>query len=222
MKILGILGSPHVKGSTAVLWDAVLDAAEQAGADVERVYLRKLEMKYCEGCTQCYRLGECKYDDDVEKVKAKMLAADGIVLGSPVYIWGVTAQMKTLMDRCAYLVHCQLLDGKYGAAVATAGGSGEMDVAEFQSNYLRHCGAQIVGAAGALGDGIGKVQDQEAAVARAAALGRDLAAAIAEHRVFPEQKAAHDEFFQRMKDLVTSMGDRYPAQYEHWVSRGWL
>ena len=40
MKVLGILGSPHAKGNTAVLWDAVLDAAEQAGADVERLFLR--------------------------------------------------------------------------------------------------------------------------------------------------------------------------------------
>ncbi len=222
MKILGILGSPHPKGNTAILLDAVLEGAAAAGAEVERLFLGDLEMKFCGGCTQCYRLGDCRYEDDIEKVKEKMLAADGIVLGSPVYIWGVTAQMKTLMDRCAYFIHCFLLEGTYGASVATAGGGYEMETAEFQNRFLQSCGARTVGSVGALAAGLRALRDQEAAVDRAQNLGADLVAAITERRPYPEQEPAHEHLFAIMKNLVSATADNYPAQYAHWKRMGWL
>jgi len=222
MQVLGILGSPRKKGNTHVLMEAVLDGAANAGANTELVSLSDLNMKFCVACGQCYKRGKCIHDDDVEKVKQKMLEADGIVLGSPNYMNGVSAQLKTVMDRCAAFVHCFLLEGKFGAAVATAGGSGQEEIAHFQNTFLQHCGARTVGICAALSAGTGQLADHELAISRGRQLGADLVAAIREHRSYPDQDKAHEEFFPRMKRLVETLGEDYPFQYEHWKKKGWL
>lgn len=222
MKILGILGSPHANGSTSTLLDAVLASAREAGAETERVGLAGLKMDFCRGCVQCYRTGRCVSKDDLEPLKEKMLAADGIVLGSPVYIRSVTAQLKTLMDRCAFFIHCFLLEGKYGASVATAGGADQEETAEFSNAFLRMCGAYTVGGVGALGDGAKSVRDPEVVLARASTLGRDLVAAIREKRVYPEQDEERAPLYELMKGMTLATKEMWPAQYEEWVRRGRL
>jgi multimeric flavodoxin WrbA len=222
MRVLGILGTPHKKGNTVLLLDAVLKGAEAAGAETEKVGVADLDMDYCIACGKCYAAGQCIYDDGVETLKTKMLAADGIVLASPNYMHTVTAQMKTLMDRCSLWVHCFLLEGKYGAAVASAGGSGEEQVAEYENEFLQLCGAETVGLVAAKAAGVGALMDQEAVLARAEDLGRDLVAAIREKRGYPDQAAAHAQFAERMKELVLRMAEKAPFQYERWEKMGWL
>jgi len=222
MKILGILGSPRDKGNTALLLEAVLKGAQAAGAETELIGLAGRDLQFCVACGRCYATGACIHEDDVEMLKAKLAEADGIVLGSPNYMRSVTAQLKTLMDRCSLHVHCFLWTGKYGAAAATAGGSGEEQVAEFLTEFLQHCGARTVGVAAAKGAGVGALVDQEAALTGAASLGQDLVAAIREKRTYAAQDSAHAAFSQRMKELVTRMADKAPFQYEHWETMGWL
>lgn len=222
MNVLGILGTPHKQGNTVLLLDAVLAGAAAAGAETEKVELAGQEMKFCVACGKCYATGDCIYDDDIEALKCKMQAADGIVLASPNYMHGVTAQLKTLLDRCALWVHCFCLQGKYGAAVATAGGSGEDLIAEYENEVLRMYGTQTVGSAVAKGAGMGALVHQEAALAAATALGQDLVAAIREQRVYADQAAAHAEFAEHMKQLVIRMGEHAPYQYNYWEEKGWL
>lgn len=222
MKILGLLGSPHLQGNTSLLLDAALAGAAAAGAEVERVNLAELTLEFCVACGRCYSVGACFQDDDAEGVKEKMASADGLILASPNYINSVTAQLKTLMDRCSLQIHCQMYQGKYGAALATAGGSGEEEVAAYANHFLRICGAQTVGTVTARAAGVAALQDQEAALARAEALGRDLVAAIAEQRVYPEQQAENALFAARMKELVQRMAQHAPFQYEYWEKMGWL
>ncbi|HOM82954.1 MAG TPA: flavodoxin family protein [Armatimonadota bacterium] len=222
MRILGILGSPHTNGSTAKLLEALLASAREAGAQTERVDLAGLKMEFCRGCVQCYRTGRCVRKDDVEQIKEQMLAADGIVLGSPVYIRSVSAQLKVLMDRCAYFVHCFLLEGKYGAAVATAGGADQEETAEFANGFLRMCGAYTVGTASALSDGANSVREPETALAQAAALGRELVAAIREKRVYPDQDEERAPLYAMMKEMTLATREIWPAQYAEWARRGRL
>ncbi|HEY3397248.1 MAG TPA: flavodoxin family protein [Armatimonadota bacterium] len=222
MKVLGILGTPHTQGNTVLLLDAVLAGAAAAGAETEKVNLGDCTLNYCVGCGRCYAVGECVYDDDAEDLKAKIAEADGVVLASPNYINSVTAQLKTLMDRCSLEIHTQQWLGKYGAAVATAGGSGEDEVAEYANAFLRVCGAQTVGIAAARAAGVGALADQETALARAEALGGELAAAIAEQRTYPDQVAAQRLFAERMKQLVQYMAEKAPFQYDYWEKMGWL
>ena len=74
-----------------------------------------------------------------------MMAADGLVLGSPVYISHVTGLLKNWIDHLANTIHCQRLLGKYGAVVSTTGGSGLKETADYLEWLLRHTGAQTVG-----------------------------------------------------------------------------
>ncbi len=132
MKIVGINASPKGdKSQTRRLVMGVLEGARQAGADITFIDLCSLDIAYCTACGTCYAKGECVSDDDYPMLLEKMMDADGIVLGSPNYINAVTAQMKTMLDRMADVVHCQALSGKYGCAVCTAGGSYADEVADY-------------------------------------------------------------------------------------------
>lgn len=222
MKILGILGSPRSNGNTVLLLDAVLNAAAEAGAEIEKLGVSGLDLKFCIACGNCYRTGACIYNDDVVKIHAKMMEADGIVLASPNYFQSTTAQMKTIFDRFSLAVHCFLLESKYGASVTTAGATDDTKVADISNGYLQICGAQTVGSVGAAGAGIGAIADQEAVLVQASELGTNLVAAIREKSVYADQMKAHAAFSEHMKHLVTMMGDTAPFQVAYWKKMGWI
>jgi multimeric flavodoxin WrbA len=219
MKILGINGSPRGKESrTLRLVNAVLKGAESEGAETQLVDVCTLQIEYCTGCGVCYATGECTHTDDFAELYDAMLGADGIVLGSPVYIDGVTAQLKTLIDRTADAIHCQLFTGKYGCAVSTTGGGGDAEVIEYMNRFLVKLGATAVGGVGiALGrNPLGLPETEE----KAFALGRTLANAIRTKRSYPEQEAQHAaqrEYFCR---LVQANKEMWTHEYDFWVGQG--
>lgn len=98
-RILGIMGSPRVGGNTDVLANRALAGAEAAGADVEKIILDQLELNPCRGCDACAVDGECAQADDMIVLHDKIRQADGLVLGTPIYWWGPTTQMKAFLDR---------------------------------------------------------------------------------------------------------------------------
>lgn len=123
MKVLAVNGS-HRKGkNTAAMLQYVLEGAAAAGAETELLELVDYDIKYCLSCNRCLGKNECTIkDDDMGMLAEKMLAADAIVLGSPVYFSNVTARMKNFMDRSRWLhMCCNMLHGKVGAAVTHAG-----------------------------------------------------------------------------------------------------
>ena len=149
VKIIGINGSPKgEKSQTRRLVLAVLEGARAAGADVMFVDICALKIRYCTACATCYAKGECVHDDDMPALYQKLLDADGIVLGSPVYINSVTAQLKTMLDRMADSVHCLHFTGKYGCAVSTAGGAMADETADYMNSAMRMLGATTVGTVG--------------------------------------------------------------------------
>ncbi len=101
-KILGIVGSPRKKGATAVMIDAALAAAKEAGAEVERMDLVDYNVKMCTGCDACLKPpNECPQskDDDYLKIEQKVLWANAIILAAPSYFHGVPALTKNFIDR---------------------------------------------------------------------------------------------------------------------------
>ncbi len=122
MKIVGINGSHRPNRGTAALLGAALEAAQERGAEVEKIELAELEIGYCIGCNACLAKTECALRDDMDVLSAKMREADGIVLASPDYFSGVTARMKAFMERTRPLHMVEnVLKGKVGGMVATAG-----------------------------------------------------------------------------------------------------
>jgi len=221
MKILGINGSPKgEKSQTRRLVMAALEGARQTGADITFVDVCNLTIKYCRACGTCYAKGECIHDDDMPALYEKMLEADGIVLGSPVYINSVTAQLKTLIDRMADSVHCQHFHGKYGCAVSTAGGSMADETAEYMNSALRMLGATTVGGVGAI---LGRDPDAVLpAEKKAKELGRKLTSAIQTKWKDPKQEKYLAERKGYMKALVLANKDVWAHEYDHWKSMGWL
>ncbi|MFC2078764.1 flavodoxin family protein [Candidatus Bipolaricaulota bacterium] len=100
LKVLGIVGSPRKGGNTDLLVGELLRGAEEAGAEVERVFLPDLNINPCKGCGACYKDGEkCPQQDDMQLLIEKMSRASTWVLGTPVYFYATTAQLKTFLDR---------------------------------------------------------------------------------------------------------------------------
>jgi len=221
MKIIGLNGSPHGKNSqTLRLVMKVLEGARDSGSDTEYIDLCNLEINFCIGCGICYAKGECISDDDYPELLEQLLVADGIVLGSPNYINNVTAQTKVVLDRMADVIHCQMLSGKYGCSVSTAGGSGAEEVASYLNRSLQQLGATTVGLVGV------NILGNPAAVTNrekdAYQLGTVLADAIINAEEFPEQEKLHRERAEYMKNLVLMNKDIWTHEYEFWKETGKL
>jgi multimeric flavodoxin WrbA len=105
-----------------------------------------LNIEFCNACGICYKKGKCVKKDDFQPLYKKMLDADGLVMGSPNYFRSITAQMKTMIDRMADAVHCQLLTGKYTVNVATSGGTGQYEqVTDYLNEIMLNFGSFITG-----------------------------------------------------------------------------
>jgi multimeric flavodoxin WrbA len=100
MKVLGIMGSPRLKGNTDLLLDESLKGAKSQGADVEKIVVDKLEITPCREYYGCLRDGNCVIRDDMDAIYPKLLEADAIIVASPMFFYAVTAQLKALIDRC--------------------------------------------------------------------------------------------------------------------------
>lgn len=130
MKALAINGSPRKGGNTEILLRKVLEPLAAAGHKTEYVQVGGTRIRGCTACGACGRLKNkrCVIEDDIFNLAfAKMLEADAIVIGSPVYFADVTAETKALIDRAGRVARTNggLLWRKIGAAVVAArrGGS---------------------------------------------------------------------------------------------------
>jgi multimeric flavodoxin WrbA len=98
-KAILFMASPRKKGNTAALLAEVARGARDAGAETKVYNLNEMKITPCQACMQCRKAYGCPQKDDMQQVYADMKDACGVALGSPVYMWGVTAQAKLLMDR---------------------------------------------------------------------------------------------------------------------------
>jgi len=146
------------------------------------------------------------------------MAADGLVWGSPNYFHSVTAQMKTLIDRMADAVHCQLLSGKYCISVAS-GGSNYDQVTTYLDGLMLNLGASVTGSAGAaMNQG---PNAQEEAEKKAFLLGKSLAEDIRIKRDYIEQRKMQGEIRDYFMKLVKMNKESWEHEYEYWNKLDW-
>lgn len=102
-KILILSSSPRRGGNSDRLCERFLAGAQEAGHEAEKVFLKDYKIGYCTGCGTCFNGARpCPQRDDADGILDKMIAADVIVMATPVYFYTLCAQMKTLIDRaCA-------------------------------------------------------------------------------------------------------------------------
>ena len=186
-KVLTLLGSPRKKGNTAALADQINKGAEKAGAVVESLYLNGMQIKPCQGCYACQAAERpgCAVDDDMQQIYPRLLNADAWVIASPVYWFTMSAQMKTVLDRCFALFNEGQLQSPFaGKRIAIAMSYGDTDA--FSSgcvNALRtfqdafsYVGAEIVGMVYGTAEEPGEIKSNLGLMQQAEELGRKLVA----------------------------------------------
>lgn len=100
-KVLILSSSPRRGGNSDTLCNEFMRGAVESGNEVEKIFLRDKVIHPCLGCSVCSRdKKSCPQKDDAAEVIGKMLQADVIVMATPVYFYAMSAQMKTLIDRC--------------------------------------------------------------------------------------------------------------------------
>ena len=132
MKILVIQASPNQDGLTSRLAQSALDGARAEQAEVELVHLNTLTIRPCQACGngwgQCSKVHQCIHEDDFEQLRAKIIAADGLIFSTPVYFHDLSESAKIFLDRlrrCEWPQREQSrLRGKPVVGIAAAGGSG--------------------------------------------------------------------------------------------------
>lgn len=117
-KVVIISGSPRKGGNSETLDAEFARGAAEAGHEVELVRLAGLRIGSCRACYACRKRGRCVQDDDGDGLLAKMLAADVIVLSTPVYFYSMSGLMKNAIDRT--LPRYTELAGKKSYFIATA------------------------------------------------------------------------------------------------------
>lgn len=84
-KLLMLLSSPRKGGNSDLLCDQFLLGAQEAGNQVEKIFLKDKKIGYCTGCGSCYNSHKCVQKDDMTEILEKMIAADVIVMATPIY-----------------------------------------------------------------------------------------------------------------------------------------
>ena len=103
MKIIILEGSPNTHGSSNMLADHFIRGAKEAGHTVKVIDAAHADIHPCTGCIHCGYEGPCVQKDDVETFRKDILEADMMVFVTPLYYYGMSAQLKTLIDRfCAF------------------------------------------------------------------------------------------------------------------------
>jgi multimeric flavodoxin WrbA len=103
LKVLGIMGSPRIRGNTDLLLDEALRGAQSQQAETEKIIVDKLKISPCREYYGCLRDGDCVIRDDMDDIYPKLLSADAMIVASPIFFYALSAQLKALIDRCQAL-----------------------------------------------------------------------------------------------------------------------
>ena len=191
MKVLGIMGSPRRESNTELLLDKALAGAHEAGAGVEKVLVSRHKISPCVEDYDCLKAGNCSIKDDMQSIYDKLVEADHVILASPIFFYGITAQAKALVDRCQalwvrrYVLHMGEDDKRIrrGAFIAVGATRGEklFDGAVLTVKYffdaigVKYAGDLLIRGV----DDKGQIEERPAALEDAFRLGRDLVSGTA-------------------------------------------
>ena len=98
-KVVIVSSSLRKNSNSEALAMAFADGAKAAGHEVEQISLRGKEIKFCQGCLACQKTMQCVLNDEANGIVEKMGQADVLVFATPVYYYGMSGQLKTLLDR---------------------------------------------------------------------------------------------------------------------------
>jgi len=165
MKALAIVGSPR-KANTYRLVKAVCDLLRERNVETELIFLKDLDIKYCNGCDDyCGTKRECHVEDDMQMLYPKLKEADAIIIGTPTYFWNVSGLLKSFIDRTDPLYVARALKGKIGAAVAVSEVDGQNLAISSISSFFHLHEMREVGSI-AISRGTEKVNEEDIEMAK--------------------------------------------------------
>jgi multimeric flavodoxin WrbA len=184
MKVIGIVGSPRKEGNTATLVEKVLAGAAEAGAETKVYNLNELNIRGCQACNYCKTHdNRCRQDDDMTPIYADLLAADGVVIGTPIYMGYPSAQTMLFVNRLYAFINfgkpSPVPEGKKFAFAYSSGAGEEAGyrqvMVSFSQIFGHFPGMAVKGIVGGGGNSDpGSVKNNQALLDEAFALGKEL------------------------------------------------
>lgn len=229
-----ILGSNRANGNTNKILELIGQHLRQKTARAERpleidsVYLGKQAIAQCRGCRICFDRGEekCPLKDDLLGIKKKMLAADALIVATPVYVNDVSGHIKTWMDRLAHVNHRPEFAGKYAYLLATSGDGPANHALKTLKMALNQWGFTIAGqSAFTMGALMGKDEARERFERRCERIAMTLL------RALHQRKAARPSFLSLMTFKIqqqywqlrqTDPDVAGSIDYAYWKRQGWI
>jgi len=136
VKVIGIVCSPRKGGNTEIMVREALNTVQEQGGETELITVYDKTINPCDGCFGCEKTSICHINDDMQEIYQKMLEADGIIIGTPVYFHNVTAQAKAIMDRTFAFRPSRKLRGKVAGAIVVTRRVGAGQTRTLLNSYL--------------------------------------------------------------------------------------
>jgi len=120
MKVAVFHGSPRIEGNTEILLNEAIRGIREEGHDIKVFKLNFMNIKPCQDCGGCEKNGTCIINDDMDEIYDAIREADRIILASPIFFFGLSAQSKAMIDRCQsfwcekYLLRKTIPEGPFG------------------------------------------------------------------------------------------------------------
>jgi len=188
MKVLGLVCSPRKGGNTEIMMGEALAGARSYGAETELWTTAGKELRPCDACDTCFsRGGKCHIKDDMQELYPKILAADGLIFGSPAYFLSVTAQAKIIIDRLYCLYNESALVNKVAGIISVAASIGNEGVWTQFGNFIGL--SHMVHADYTLGFAYkkGEIRKDKYAMKSSEELGKQIASLIKQQFRWPEE-----------------------------------
>jgi len=194
MKVVAFNGSARRNGNTAILLDLVLSELRKEGVETEMIQLAGRKIHGCVACRRCFarKDGRCaQKNDDGNRFIEKMVAADGILLGSPTYVADVSPEIKALIDRACMVTRAgnNLLRRKVGAAVVAVRRAGAVHAFDTLNHFFLISEMIVPGSSYwniAIGREKGEVKNDEEGIETMKVLGRNMAWLLRKIHLTPE------------------------------------
>lgn len=181
MKIFGVVGSPRKQGNTDILVSKFLEGAKSKKAETEKIFLYDYKINPCKACMGCKKNEKCVQKDDMIALYDKLYKCDLLVLGTPIYWWGPTAQAKAFIDRWYAFGHKgkkSKMKDKKGVLIAPYADSDKSTsdaIVDMFNRSMNWIGMSVVGKVLVTAGEKGEVLKNENALEEAVKLGESLA-----------------------------------------------
>ncbi len=232
MKILSIVSSFRMEGNTgriAALMEAQLkkEAARRGiGLSIERVSLGHTDIQICRGCRLCFDRGEdkCPLKDDLLSIRDRMLAADGYLIASPVYVEDVNGILKNWIDRLAFVCHRPALMGKCAFLLTTSGGGASNHALRTMAAAFNGWGGRVAGRTNFRSGALAAKEELQAKDEKQIRRSADVfLKSLTRGADFDPSWYSLIAFrIQQLSWLRPGYQEKCPYDYAYWNGKGWL